>query len=1522
MIIFIPSAEKEGDKVFHDTEENEKVEADINKEQRTMDKVDDENVREVLTEPSQQENENTGKNEEIKENKSKIHYGTKKTEDRERKSERGRYDPLKDKGYPFYTELLRKTFNLPNSKRVNHMIRELKRGRVTVRYAANRMGVDKDALHDFLTHQKHTEHETTLSKATSKDTPIAAPIRRSQRQSLRGSKYSSLNCSNISRTPRSLSILKHRKWEFDETRLQDISNIFGDEFDWMCYKLKMGSVSIESAAQVLGVCKRALYEFLMDEMEKKGQEQHHPFISSPRENPISSVNNVRNELSESMPRTGYRFQCKLKQGAVDFLRCHYGISNNENEWILQAMTKGRISVRKIAGLYGKYGMDEEALMQFIVVLCDKQRVRMFHGSNVDDVSLEKIHKIGFTDNAREKDWILRTLQEGTISVVEAAELYGVDKDALEKLIDVTPGKQEMIQNNCVSDEIIKNIHEETNDHRRDKYGMGNGIIQAELLSGEVDTSRFDNINENENSFHERSRENDTVPMALQSGIKAISKTGEIKENEKKGQYRTENELILMALQDGVLLIMRAAVMSGINKDVLRNILDSVPSKRMPFHGAATGFLQAKESILNVLQEGIHSVMMAAIVFGVNKNSFKQFLEHLPDKQGRHETKEIREYREVDNESVECHDDLTDDIRIRNQLDSKKHDGHDFVDFVDKLNSGYCETMVIKEAQSSETRKHTQVTREGVIRNMKDISRETADKFEESCRQNESRMKTLQEGISSILKAAVLCGADKEYLRQLVDHINPNVEENNQLESIIHRNNGIGSEFSRDILHCEDNDNQLENGESEMQSESEICGSDKLSDQLSTNAVNGYADDEPCFTHVAYKLSNHSNRGCQQTFTQTESMKEVQLAMKVKGSLSEYEVEAGQDGRNCQNKVSSANRSDFIKTLVSTEEKQVNQEGISQLSLQEAAREVETPNPESSGKVDSIKSVEPEMAEAIKPVKINISRGCITVDAKNLQLPGMAEAANMVRTGKLSVKAAACKFNIPIRKLENFISTKRRGKYKPKPKMEKSLDMIIMEQASIAVKKGKINVKDASIKFLVPQVDLEDFISGKSDIADRLKIIPGVKPVPRRFIPGGKESLLAMKIDRSKDWVLQSLEDGNISVREASLVFGVPIHMISKRIYSINEDEMRQGWKKEDLEKAATAVSTSNISFKAAAAAFNVPKRALKSHIRGEMVKLKLDKPLTRLKIKHEQKLKEWLLALHKKNQKVSTRDIFSFVKAILANSHQSYPQWEGLTYPDQLFTKIFSNFLNHHKDLTAIVKTLRKRGPYRKRKSRASRVSGKSHIQRDKSTEVYAAFQKMDKKRRIKVGIDSAADATRERSWREDIKEYQINEETERLSCSEYESDEEQIQAINSLCMDELLYDRSPSSADESIDSHQSNDSQHLLDKDSDRLNSGEDSDEETKSSADENVEEEEHTSKEGYCAKCGESYDPESPCSDVWIQCGSSNDDGNLIDGCSSWFHITCTELKDCEISAKELALLTWHCEICTNASLESNLG
>ena len=78
--------------------------------------------------------------------------------------------------------------------------------------------------------------------------------------------------------------------------------------------------------------------------------------------------------------------------------------------------------------------------------------------------------------------------------------------------------------------------------------------------------------------------------------------------------------------------------------------------------------------------------------------------------------------------------------------------------------------------------------------------------------------------------------------------------------------------------------------------------------------------------------------------------------------------------------------------------------------------------------------------------------------------------------------------------------------------------------------------------------------------------------------------------------------------------------------------------------------------------------------------------------------------------------------------------------------------------------------------------------------------------------------------------------------------------------------------------------------------------------------------SEEELCTNCGGFDDPEGSSLGVWISCSNTDDDGALMDGCGSWFHIKCTDLRDCTFSDEELRVLSWHCQAGTAVQSCSN--
>ena len=293
--------------------------------------------------------------------------------------------------WPHDNMLLRKTFNLPKSKTVGNMINKLRTGNISLKRAARKMKVDETAFREFLVHQKDLYTESASRRKAAVKTQ---------------SKGRNLDHDIIISPPRFHVYFRKRKWDFDEDKLiADFGISTNAEVLLVIDGLRRGMLPVGRSAKILGVHKRALFEFLTGKSE----------------------NNKRLHCYEDMQKQEL-FHCIFKRGSVDFLRSHYGTHNSENDCILKALKKGEVSVNEIAPRYGRHGIDEDALMQFIDVLRHKEGIAVSDGQNLSDHEYGQydFRRIEYNDCARDKDWILQTLQEGIISVNEAAELYGVD----------------------------------------------------------------------------------------------------------------------------------------------------------------------------------------------------------------------------------------------------------------------------------------------------------------------------------------------------------------------------------------------------------------------------------------------------------------------------------------------------------------------------------------------------------------------------------------------------------------------------------------------------------------------------------------------------------------------------------------------------------------------------------------------------------------------------------------------------------------------------------------------------------------------------------------------------------------------------------------------------------------------------------------------------------------------------------------------------------------------------------------
>ena len=178
-------------------------------------------------------------------------------------------------------------------------------------------------------------------------------------------------------------------------------------------------------------------------------------------------------------------------------------------------------------------------------------------------------------------------------------------------------------------------------------------------------------------------------------------------------------------------------------------------------------------------------------------------------------------------------------------------------------------------------------------------------------------------------------------------------------------------------------------------------------------------------------------------------------------------------------------------------------------------------------------------------------------AKGLSLTDLQKAKEMVNATKMSVKAATRKFQVTYKLLRRRVlaetdkNSKAKQKRLPKKKyierkkdelrVNRTFPRIIVEKAISAVKVGGMSIEDSSENFKIPAEIIQNVLDSKLEIGDKL----GPPPVPRKFKPGGKQYLKSKQPDRSKHWILDSLEEGSIEVTAAAALYGVSISALRR-----------------------------------------------------------------------------------------------------------------------------------------------------------------------------------------------------------------------------------------------------------------------------------------------------------------------------------------------------------------------------------------
>ena len=87
------------------------------------------------------------------------------------------------------------------------------------------------------------------------------------------------------------------------------------------------------------------------------------------------------------------------------------------------------------------------------------------------------------------------------------------------------------------------------------------------------------------------------------------------------------------------------------------------------------------------------------------------------------------------------------------------------------------------------------------------------------------------------------------------------------------------------------------------------------------------------------------------------------------------------------------------------------------------------------------------------------------------------------------------------------------------------------------------IEDSLENFRIPAEIIQNVLDSKLEIGDK----QGPPLVPRKFKPVGKQYLKSKQPDRSKHWILDSLEEGSIAVTAAAPLYGVSISALRRWI---------------------------------------------------------------------------------------------------------------------------------------------------------------------------------------------------------------------------------------------------------------------------------------------------------------------------------------------------------------------------------------
>ena len=561
-----------------------------------------------------------------------------------------------------------------------------------------------------------------------------------------------------------------------------------------------------------------------------------------------------------------------------------------------------------------------------------------------------------------------------------------------------------------------------------------------------------------------------------------------------------------------------------------------------------------------------------------------------------------------------------------------------------------------------------------------------------------------------------------------------------------------------------------------------------------------------------------------------------------------------------------------------------------------------------------------------------------------------KAVKAYQNSDMTIEEVALKFKVS-EKVVRYAASKSKGRVNlrktermklegvPVAKYKKRYECSVMQIALRDIKLGKTDVKCGSEKYGIEESTLQGLVDGTLRIETWLY----PKPIPRKFLPGVKERLIEKyHPDGSKNWVLDSIEDGSLTANEAATVFGISKTAFGKKLFTI--DELRVEWTEEDLEKAIHEVKTNKTGFTAASNKYKVPRDLLWSRIKGDGRNLWSNNSQRALPVKQEEELKNWLLDKHSKGEKVSTNDIFTKARTLRAEgSGDTYANWEKWMYPNRSFKHWLINFRKRHKELTAVMDQVRKRTRRTKKELAVFKETLKKRDQEEKQSSENVMPEDAEENENAGVLMPkqaeencSAEDVLQEkttescnsRKRRNDNDSDQnsvskkqrentairVEERESRLSKGEPEqintlvSDANPLQGISEFLLPnesvELPMRHSTDNDEETEDATELSTGKHTEGNSVCTSNSRETEDNASLLRSLRNAVMDTHVNQVGCCANCGDVYNLQSSSSDVWVRCAATGG------GCGALFHVKCIDQHD--ISYKELQLPTWKCSAC----------